>query len=237
MRLQKYMAEAGIGSRRKCEEYISQGLVKVNGVVASIGMSVEEGDTVEYAGRVISPDSERVIIIFNKPAGVMCTSSDPEGRATVQDYFKNYPHRLYNVGRLDYDSEGLIIMTNDGELAYKMMHPKFSMEKTYYAICSGTVTEAEAEKLRRGVDIGDERPTAPAEVREVRTLTRERTGLFITIHEGRNRQIRRMLEALGHETESLRRLKVGPLYLGELKSGEWRLITDAEKQALDELMI
>lgn len=236
-RLQKYMAAAGIGSRRKCEEYIAAGLVSVNGAVASIGATVEPGDDVRYDGRRITPDSERIVIMLNKPVGMVCTASDPEGRDTVMKCFEGFEHRLYNVGRLDYDSEGLLIMTNDGDLAYKMTHPKFSMDKTYYAVCEGILTVREIDALKSGVDIGDERPTAPADVREAKALSSNTSGLFITIHEGRNRQVRRMLESIGHETLSLKRVKVGPLYLGELKSGKWRYLTREELAALDAALI
>ena len=141
MRLQKFMAEAGVASRRKCEELNGAGLVKVNGQVASLGTVIDPlNDRVEYAGKLLRPAEERVVFAFYKPRGVMCTASDPQGRATIMDYFKDVPYRLYSVGRLDYDSEGLLLMTNDGELAYKLTHPKFTVDKTYHAVCDGVLT-------------------------------------------------------------------------------------------------
>ncbi|MDY5366048.1 MAG: pseudouridine synthase, partial [Eubacteriales bacterium] len=166
MRLQKFMADAGIASRRKCEEYIAEGRVKVNGNTAVIGCTVEDGDEVLFDGNPVCGKTERVAIVLNKPQGVVCTSSDPEGRRTVVDYVKELPYRLYNVGRLDYDSEGLIILTNDGDLAYKMMHPKFTVEKTYHVVCTGSLTDSDKERLEKGVALEDGL-TAPAKIENI----------------------------------------------------------------------
>jgi pseudouridine synthase len=232
MRLQKFMAEAGVASRRKCEEYIAAGLVKVNGLVATIGTVVDPvNDRIEYNGRVLKCTEKRVVYAYYKPRGVMCTSSDPEGRATIMDSFKNVPYRLYSVGRLDYDSEGLLLMTNDGELAYKLTHPKFVVNKTYHAVCDGVLTNAEIAKLEHGVDIGDG-VTSPATVTQVHALHNGNTSFDITIHEGRNRQIRRMLEAVGHQTLVLKRTKEGPVSIGFMQPGEYRLLSEAELAAL-----
>lgn len=227
MRLQKFMADAGIASRRKCEEYIAAGRVRVNGQTAAIGCVVEEGDVVEFDGKTISTEEKKVVIMLNKPQGVVCTASDPEGRKTVIDYVKELPYRLYNVGRLDYDSEGLIILTNDGELAHRMMHPSFELTKTYRVVCSGKLTAAEADRLTKGVVLEDG-ITAPAEVENVRILKNGNTAFDITIHEGRNRQVRRMVGAIGRDTLLLRRIREGSLELGDLKGGEWRYLTEAE---------
>jgi len=227
MRLQRFMADAGIASRRKCEEYIAAGRVKVNGSVAAVGCVVEAGDCVEFDGKVISAQEEKITVILNKPQGVVCTASDPEGRRTVVDYVKELPYRLYNVGRLDYDSEGLIVLTNDGELAHRMMHPSFEISKVYHVVCSGKLTPAEADRLKRGVVL-DDGITAPAEVNNLKLLKNGNTAFDITIHEGRNRQVRRMVAAIGHDTLLLRRIKEGPLELGNLKGGEWRYITKEE---------
>ncbi len=232
MRLQKFMADAGVASRRKCEEYISEGRVKVNGSVAEIGCTVEPGDRVELDGRLLSVEIDRVVIMLNKPQGVVCTCSDPEGRKTVIDYVKELPYRLYNVGRLDYDSEGLILLTNDGDLAYRMTHPKFEMDKTYHVICSGRIDQRDISRLQSGITL-DDGVTSPAEVSNVRIRKDGKSELDITIHEGRNRQVRRMISAVGKETLLLRRIKEGPLELSDLKSGQWRYLTEQEIKALD----
>ncbi|MEG1547778.1 MAG: pseudouridine synthase [Clostridia bacterium] len=236
MRLQKYMADSGIASRRKCEEYITAGMVTVNGDIATLGMSVNDGDEVRYNGKTIAPVSQRVVIMLNKPAGMVCTASDPEGRSTIMDCFKDFKYRLYNVGRLDYDSEGLLIMTNDGELAYRMTHPKFIIDKTYYAVCSGRITAEQIASLEQGVDIGD-CVTSPANVRDVHKIGIDKSCFFITIHEGRNRQIRRMISAIGYDTLLLRRVRVGRINLGELKPGEWRYLTTEELTELDTMLV
>ena len=232
MRLQKFMADAGVASRRKCEEYISAGRVRVNGVVAEIGCTVEPGDRVEFDGVQLSIDAERVVIMLNKPQGVVCTCSDPEGRRTVIDYVKDLPYRLYNVGRLDYDSEGLILLTNDGDLAYRMTHPKFEMKKTYHVVCSGIIDQRDISRLQGGITL-DDGVTSPAQVNNVRIRRDGKSELDITIHEGRNRQVRRMISAVGKDTLLLRRIKEGPLELGELKTGQWRFLTEQEIKALD----
>lgn len=232
MRLQKYMADAGIASRRKCEEYIAAGRVKVNGIIAAVGCTVEDGDRVEFDGRILSAQDKKIAVILNKPQGVVCTASDPEGRKTVVDYVKELPYRLYNVGRLDYDSEGLIVLTNDGELAHRMMHPSFEFTKTYHVVCSGKLTAAEAERLEKGVVL-DDGITAPAEVNNIKPMKNGSTAFDITIHEGRNRQVRRMVAAVGHDTLLLRRIKEGPLELGNLRGGEWRFVTEEELTELN----
>mgnify|MGYP002732525110 CR=1 FL=1 len=233
MRLQKLMAEAGIASRRKCEELIAQGKVFVNGNAAGVGCVVDpERDVVEYNGERVRPAQRRVVLAFYKPRGVMCTVSDPEGRETVMDYFRQYPLRLYPVGRLDYDSEGLLLMTNDGELAYRLTHPKFIVEKTYHAVCAGCLAAEEAAQLERGVALEDG-PTAPARVEHIRRLQNGNTVLELTIHEGKNRQVRRMLSAVGHETLLLRRIREGAVSLGALRPGQWREIAGEELAALE----
>ena len=232
MRLQKFMADAGVASRRKCEEYISAGRVKVNGAVAEIGCTVEPGDKVEFDGRLLTAKTERVVIMLNKPQGVVCTCSDPEGRKTVIDYVKDLPYRLYNVGRLDYDSEGLILLTNDGDLAYRMTHPKFEMDKTYHVVCSGTLDQRDISRLQSGITL-DDGVTSPAQVNNVQIRRDGKSELDITIHEGRNRQVRRMIAAVGKDTLLLRRIKEGPLELAELKTGQWRFLTEQEIKTLD----
>ncbi len=230
MRLQKLMADAGIASRRRCEEYISQGRVKVNGQTAAIGCTVEENDEVLFDGKPIGKKQEKVVIALNKPQGVVCTASDPEGRRTVVDYVKILPYRLYNVGRLDYDSEGLVILTNDGDLAYRLMHPKFAVEKTYHVVCTGRVAKSEIARLEQGVALEDG-ITAPAKVENVE-YAHGKTAFDITIHEGRNRQVRRMVGAIGREVMLLRRIREGTVALGSLEIGQWRYLSQAELDAL-----
>lgn len=228
MRLQKFMAEAGVASRRACEEIIAAGRVRVNGEVASIGQSVEpERDEVTLDGEPVRAAEPTVTIALYKPKGVVSTSDDPQGRRTVQEYVRDIPARLYNVGRLDINSEGLLLMTNDGELAYRMTHPRFLVEKTYYAVCDGKLSASEIASLVNGVQL-DDGMSAPARVERVRPTQAGDTSFLITIREGRNRQIRRMLEAVGHRTLRLKRERFGPVLLGELKPGESRRLTDAE---------
>ena len=235
MRLQKYLADAGVASRRACETLIAAGRVRVNGATAAIGQSVEAGDTVELDGKPVACAQRHIVILFYKPRGVVCTSEDPEGRRTVQDYFRDLPERLYNVGRLDLNSEGLLLMTNDGALAHRLTHPRFGVEKTYYVVCDGKVTASDFAKLTNGVLL-DDGMTAPARVDCVRTTQRGDTSFLITIHEGRNRQIRRMAEAIGHRTLRLKRERFGCLELGTLKPGEWRYLTESELTSLRALL-
>lgn len=235
MRLQKYLADAGVASRRACEALIAAGRVRVNGATAAIGQSVEAGDTVELDGKPVACAQRHVVILFYKPRGVVCTSEDPEGRRTVQDYFRDLPERLYNVGRLDLNSEGLLLMTNDGALAHRLTHPRFGVEKTYYVVCDGKVTASDFAKLTNGVQL-DDGMTAPARVDCIRTTQRGDTSFLITIHEGRNRQIRRMAEAIGHRTLRLKRERFGCLELGTLKPGEWRYLTESELTSLRALL-
>lgn len=231
MRLQKYMAECGVASRRKAEEMIAAGRVQVNGVtVTEMGTQVEEGDEVRVDGQVIRPEAEKRYVIYHKPAGEVTTVSDPEGRKCVLDHFRDYPVRLYPVGRLDYDSEGLLLLTNDGALTERMLHPSHQVDKTYLARVSGSVTMDEVRKLRAGVMLDDHK-TAPAKVRVIK-LEAEATVVLVTIHEGRNRQVRRMFEETGHQVLQLRRVRFGPLELGDLRRGEWRELTEEEKRKL-----
>lgn len=230
-RLQKYLAQAGIASRRACEKLITDGRVTVNGAMAVLGMSVEEGDRIEVDGTPVSPEKKQVVIMLYKPRGVVSTSSDPQGRPTVQLYVQDIPLRLYNIGRLDLNSEGLLLLTNDGELCNKMTHPRYKVDKTYYAVCDGRLTAEQAARLTNGIMLEDGM-TAPARIHFTTTNQKGDTGISITIHEGRNRQIRRMLEAVGHRTLRLKREGYGPLTLGDLRSGQWRYLTQQEIRSL-----
>lgn len=231
MRLQKFMADCGVASRRACEQIISDGRVTVNGIPAVLGMSVEETDDVRLDGKPLKPAEKRVVLMLYKPRGVVSTSSDEAGRKTVQAFVGDLPYRLYNVGRLDLNSEGLLLLTNDGELCNHLMHPRYGVEKTYRVVCDGTLSASEIAALTNGVQLEDG-ITAPAKVTNIRRSTTGGTAFSITIHEGRNRQIRRMLEAVGHRTLRLKREAYGPLKLGELKPGEWRYLSEEELAAL-----
>lgn len=232
VRLQKYLADAGIASRRACEELIVAGRVRVNGETALLGSSVDETqDCVELDGKKVELVSERIVLMLNKPRGVVCTADDPQGRRTVNELIADVPYRLYHVGRLDLNSEGLLLMTNDGELANRLMHPRYKVDKTYWAICDGKLTASEQAALVNGVALSDGQ-TAPARVANVRPTVNGDTSFLITIHEGRNRQVRRMLEAVGHRTLRLKREAYGPLRLGTLPSGSWRVLSKAETEAL-----
>jgi pseudouridine synthase len=230
------MAEAGIASRRACEEYIRDGRVQVNGQTAQIGCVIDpETDRVTFDGNPVVCAPEKMVIALYKEKGVVCTSSDPQGRRTVQDYFLDFPARLYNVGRLDVNSEGLLLMTNDGELANRMMHPRYHVKKRYYVVCDGELTLDQAARLTNGVELEDGM-TAPAHVERIRRTRTGQTSFEIVIREGRNRQIRRMLDAVGHKTLLLRREQVGPIKLGSLAPGQWRHLNERELEDLYALL-
>ncbi len=236
MRLQKYMAMCGVAARRKCEEIISAGRVCVNGqIITEMGTQVEEGDEVRVDGVVIRPEEEKRYVLYHKPAGEVTTVSDEKGRETVMDRFRDFPVRLYPVGRLDYDSEGLLLLTNDGELAQRLTHPSCEVDKVYLARVTGNPSNEAIDKLRRGVYMeGDQRKTYPAQVRVVRDESLF-SDIVVTIHEGRNRQVRRMFDAVGHKVLLLRRIRFGAVELGDLRRGEWRELTQEEIDALHRL--
>ena len=231
MRLQKYLADAGIASRRKCEQLIEEGRVKLNGAVAEIGMNVNDGDVVTLDGKRVRANNERVMIAFYKPKNVICSNAEDEDRKKVTDFFKELPYRLYTVGRLDYDSEGLILVTNDGDAANRLMHPRYGLSKTYNVLCSGRFTDAEIHALASGVMLEDGM-TAPARVKLLRETDNGNTELSITIHEVRNRQVRRMVVAVGHDTLRLVRVSIGKLTISGLKSGQWRFLSREETELL-----
>ena len=228
MRLQKYLASCGVASRRAAEKMITEGRISVNGtVVTELGTQVDENaDTVQVDGETVRPEAEKHYIAYNTPVGEVTTASDPEGRDTVMDRFRDYPVRLFPVGRLDYDSEGLLLLTNDGDLMNRLLHPSFEIKKSYLTRVSNFVTDEELRSLRKGVMI-DGRLTSPAEVRMIRHDAFS-TELLVTIHEGRNRQVRKMIEAVGHQVVRLKRVRFGPVELGDLPSGMWRKLTEAE---------
>lgn len=232
VRLQKYLSECAIASRRKSEELIMQGRVKVNGVVAKIGDKINpKRDTVTVNGKkVIKQAKELTYIMLHKPRGFITTMSDEQGRKCVAELIKDVPGRVYPIGRLDRDSEGMLLFTNDGEFANAMMHPSKHISKTYRVTVRPFVTEEQLTKITEGIII-DDRKTAPAQVRVV-TKEENRTVLEIILYEGRNREIRKMCEALGLEVARLKRTAVGSVKLGMLKQGSWRNLSDDEVRKL-----
>lgn len=234
-RLQKILSELGIASRRKAEELILEGRVKVNGQIATIGMKADpSADYIKVDGKLVTSPSkkaaQKVYLMFNKPRNVVTTLSDPEGRPAVKDYLSKIKQRVFPVGRLDYDSEGLLLLTNDGDFANAIMHPSKNIPKTYYVKVKGIIEDDKIERLRRGVKL-DDGMTMPSRVKKTR-LSENNSWIEITIYEGRKRQIRRMLEKVGHPVLKLKRAAINGLKLGNLKQGEIRFLTDAELQSL-----
>ncbi len=227
-KLQKFLSAAGVASRRHAEVMISQGRVTVNGKVATLGMRVVEGDTVRVGGVEVGPQAPRLLLL-NKPTGVVTTMDDPQGRPTVAGLVPD-DVRVYPVGRLDVDTSGLLLLTNDGELAHRLMHPSFGVDKTYRVLVEGGVSQATARRLAEGIELEDG-PTAPAEAKVV-DAGAKRSVLELTIHEGRNRQVRRMCDAVGHPVIELARTAYGPLRLTGVKPGEHRPLTDQEIRRL-----
>ena len=231
MRLQKYLSEAGVASRRKAEEMIRSGLVKVNGKPAQIGDQVDPAhDKVTVAGRRVHPAATQRYLLLNKPRGYVTTTNDELGRKCVTALLDGVQERVYPVGRLDRVSEGALLLTNDGAFANAMMHPKHHVPKTYVVTLRPGITAAQAQQLSDGIEL-DGRMTAPADVRIV-TQEEGRAVAEIVLYEGRNRQIRRMCEALGLEVARLRRTAVGSVRLGMLRPGEWRDLTPQEVETL-----
>jgi len=228
MRLAKFLATAGVASRRASEEIVRAGRVTLDGqTVTDPAREVGPQDVVALDGKPVPHgQAERVVYALNKPAGVVSTARDPQGRPTVVTMVPQ-TERLYPVGRLDIDTTGLILLTNQGELAHRLTHPRFEVEKTYRAVVGGpAVDERALRRLREGIELEDGR-TAPARVRRVSADTIE-----ITIHEGRKRQVKRMCEAVGHPVKRLERIAFGPLELGELPRGRWRRLSEEEIDAL-----
>ena len=229
-RLQKVLARAGFGSRRVAEQLIAAGRVAVDGEVAILGRRVDaEADRITVDGVPVSIEGGLVTYLLNKPAGVVCTASDPQGRPTVVELVPEEP-RVFSVGRLDTDSEGLLLLTNDGDLAQRLTHPSHGVDKTYLVEVRGVPSRAELARLRSGVVLEDGM-TAPAGVRIV-DEGRQRAALEIVLHEGRNRQIRRMLEHIGVAVERLVRTRIGPLTDPTLAPGSWRTLTHDETRRL-----
>ena len=231
-RLNKILATAGIASRRRADELISRGLVTVNGRKETrLGSQAVWGiDAIAVNGQPIPGPPIKIYLMLNKPFGYVCTLKDPEGRPIVRDLIKGVKERIYPVGRLDFDSQGLLILTNDGELSHRLMHPKYRIPRTYKAIIGGSISNASVEQLKRGILL-DDGPTGPARIRVINTQ-HKRSVVRITIFEGRSREIRRMFEALGHKTLQLIRIGYGNLQLGDLKVGDYRHLNEREIKAL-----
>jgi len=228
MRLQKFLSQAGIASRRASEALILEGRVKVNGItVKELGTKVNpESDIIEVDGKVCNIDKEYVYILLNKPKGILTSVKDPFGRPTVIDLLKGIKTKVFPVGRLDKDTQGLLLLTNDGELTYKITHPKHKVEKTYIAHVEGVVCPKDIEALKNGIMLEDGL-TSPAKVKIIKKLDNS-TVLELKIHEGRKRQVRRMCDAIGHPVINLKRTQIGNLSLNGLKVGQWRYLNQDE---------
>ena len=236
VRLQKVLAAAGIASRRASEVMISEGRVEVNGrIVTEQGLRVDpERAVIRVDGSRIPPPRHHVYVVFNKPRGVVSTMDDPEGRPTLTEYLDRRKERLFHVGRLDTDTEGLLLLTNDGEFSHRLAHPSYRVPKTYLAEVEGVVDERTVNRLRKGITLEDG-PIKPDHVKLV-SKAQDRSLLRITIHEGRNRLVRRTMDSVGHPVRQLSRTAIGPVRLGNLKIGELRDLTREELGALLDLI-
>lgn len=236
VRLQKLLAQSGVASRRRCEELMLDGEVEVDGeVVTRLGTKVDPRTAViKVSGKRLPPVSDHAYLVLNKPRGVVSTMSDPEGRRTLTDFVGDRPERLFHVGRLDTDTSGLLLLTNDGDFAHRMAHPSFEVEKTYVAEVAGKLSKAVVADLLAGVTLDD----GPVQVRRARVIASnvDRSIVELVIHEGRNRIVRRLLDQVGHPVRQLSRTRFGPVELGTLKSGTARELSDDELGALLELV-
>lgn len=232
VRLQKVLAAAGVASRRAAEILIDEGRVEVNGkIVVEQGMRVDpERDHVRVDGRRIPPPRHHIYLVLNKPKGVVSTLSDPEGRPTLSDYLGRRKERLFHVGRLDTETEGLIILTNHGEFAHRLAHPSYEIRKTYLAEVEGAVHASTLARLTRGVTL-DDGPVKPDAVKVV-SAGRDKTLVQVVLHEGRNRVVRRMFDSVGHPVRQLSRTQIGPVRLGQLMQGDLRELSREELGAL-----
>jgi len=226
-RIHKILSEMGIASRRKAEDFIKEGRVTVSGRVATIGMKADPAkEHIKLDGKLLTKREPRVYMMFHKPRNVVTSLHDPQGRPTVKDYLKGVKYRVFPVGRLDFDSEGMLFMTNDGDFAHAVLHPSKKISKTYLVKVKGVLEEENITKLRKGIKL-KKRMTAPAIVKKTRK-TEQNSWLEITIHEGRKRQIRRMLDILGHPVLKLKRVRIDGIELGGLEPGALRYLTPEE---------
>jgi 23S rRNA pseudouridine2605 synthase len=233
-RIQKILSKCGVASRRKAEEMIAQGLVTVNGAPVTLGMKADlERDHIKVCGKLINRVEPAVYLILNKPVKCITAITDSEKRTTVKDYLKRVKAKVFPVGRLDYNSEGLLLITNDGELTNNILHPKNKIPKTYLVKIDGWLDDEKKQKLEKGIKLEDGM-TAPAKVRRVKRKTKTNSWIEITIHEGRKRQIRRMLQRVGHPVIKLVRTRINGLELGALKPGEYRYLSSEEVKKIKE---
>jgi len=234
IRLQKYLAEVGVASRRTAEKYIEDGRVRVNGhIINNQGVKINpEKDKVEFDGKVVELEKRYKYYMLHKPVRYVTTASDEKGRATVLDLLP-VKERVYPIGRLDYMSSGLLLLTNDGDLTYRLTHPKHLVDKKYVAIVEPKVNVVSIERLKQGVDLGIYK-TSPSQIKLLKETTTSQT-YEITIHEGKNRQIRRMFEHIGTRVKHLKRISIGDLELGNLESGKFRTLTEKEIKYLKSL--
>lgn len=231
MRINKYIAQSGIASRRKADDLIINGNVKINGaVMKEPGYDVKETDKVEVNGREVQGEQKPVYLLLNKPLGVITSAEDDRDRLTVLEFVKDVDARLFPVGRLDYNTTGALIMTNDGELTYRVTHPKHELDKTYRALVKGVLSKEKLAKLRNGVDIGGF-VTSKAKVQIIKA-SKGSTLVEISIHEGKNRQVRKMFAAVGNPVQSLERISIGKIRLGHLKEGHYRKLSREEVEYL-----
>lgn len=236
IRLQKVLAQAGVGSRRTCDALVDSGRVRVNGVVAKAGSRVDPArDQIEVDGTRIVVDAVPMVLMLNKPVGVVTTMSDDQGRPCIGDLVRGYPQRLFHVGRLDEMTEGLLLLTNDGDLAHRLMHPSHGVQKTYVARVRGRVSEGTVRQLLRGVQLGD--GPARADVARIKAVNDDWSVLELVLHEGRKRIVRRMCTAVGHPVERLTRTQIGSLGLAELRPGDMRELTAEEFARLRSSML
>lgn len=234
MRLNKYIAHAGIASRRKADELTINGNVKINGLtMREPGYNVKPGDVVEVNGQRISGQEKMEYVLLNKPKGYITSMQDEKGRPVVTELVADVDARLFPVGRLDYNTSGMLILTNDGDLTYRLTHPRHQVTKTYRALVSGVLSKEKLFRLRKGVDIGGF-VTSPAQVKVIRQAERSAV-VDITIHEGKNRQVRKMFAAVGNPVQELQRTAIGDLRLGRLKEGHYRKLTRNEIEYLKNL--
>ncbi len=234
MRINKYLADCGIASRRKCDELILQGKIKVNGkLVKELGVDIKSTDIVTYSGRTVKPVNNKVYYKLHKPKGYVTTSSDEKGRKTVLELMRSVKDRVYPVGRLDYDTEGVLIMTNDGDITNILTHPKNSVKKTYIATVEGEVTQDEIKKIAKGINIGDY-VTQPCMVTKLE-YKNNLTKVEVIIAEGKNHQVKKMFEAVGHTVAFLKRVSIGEIKLGGLARGEYKALTPKELAYLKSL--
>ncbi|MBU4330175.1 MAG: rRNA pseudouridine synthase [Acidobacteria bacterium] len=232
IRLNKYLSQSGVTSRRDADRLIEKGDVRVNGeVVRTLGTKIDESkDRVEVRGKAVKPEDDSVSIVLYKPPGYLVTLKDPQQRPTVMGLIRTLKRRVFPVGRLDFDSEGLLLFTDDGELAHRLMHPRYQIQKEYRVEVTGFPEKEALDRLKTGIVL-DGKITAPAEVRLLRQEDRH-SFLQIVIHEGRKREVRRMMEAVGHDVLSLKRTRFGSIRLGNLKPGEWRRLEPHEIASL-----